>query len=332
MCRDHGLGVWAVTKGFCADPVIAQAYLDAGLTSLADSRVRNLAGLSALPAEKWLLRPPMPSEVSQVVQVCDGSLNSEPASVEKLSAAAQAAGKIHRVVFMADLGDIREGYVDHDQLLRDAAAAQRLPGIEVAGLGTNLTCYSFVQSTPEKMTRLGDLADRLADAVEHPLSVVSGGNSATLALMLEGGIDPRINNLRLGESLLLGRERAGYSYLPGTRNDAFVLQVEVIELKTKPSVPDGVIGADSYGNRREFSDRGPRLMAICAAGRQDLDPQVSWPVNPAMTIMGASSDHLMIDVTDAAQEVAVGSAIDLVLGYFSMMRAFTSPYVSRSYQ
>jgi predicted amino acid racemase len=314
LCRDHGLGIWAVTKGFCADPVIAQAYLDAGVKCFADSRVQNLAALSGLDAEKWLLRPPMPSDVATVVRVADGSLNSELATIERLSAAAVVAGRIHRVVFMADLGDIREGYVDHDQLLRDAEAAQRLPGIEVAGLGTNLTCYSFVQSTPAKMTQLGDLADRLASAVGHRLAVVSGGNSATLALMLAGGMDPRINNLRLGESLLLGRERTGYSYLPGTHNDTVVLQVEVVELKTKPSVPDGVIGSDSYGNRKEFIDRGRRRMAICAAGRQDLDPQVTWPLDPAMAIIGASSDHLMVDVTDCATHVGVGSVISLRLG------------------
>lgn len=37
----------------------------------------------------------------------------------------------------------------------------------------------------------------------------------------------------------------------------------------------------------------------------------------------------MLDVTDSVKEYKVGDIVELRLGYFSVLRAFTSPYVER---
>ena len=161
---------------------------------------------------------------------------------------------------------------------------------------------------------------------------MSGGNSATLDLMLRGGIPTGINDLRLGESLLFGKERAKYQYLPGTHRDVFTLECEIVELKEKPSLPWGQVGVDSYGNKPTFCDRGQhRKKAVCALGRQDFDAETCTPLDPGVIILGASSDHLMLDVTDSEKEYRVGDIVQLQLGYFSTMRAFTSEYVEKVY-
>ena len=74
--------------------------------------------------------------------------------------------------------------------------------------------------------------------------------------MLRNGIPQGVNHLRLGESLLFGKERAKYQYLPGTHRDVFTLECEIVELKDKPSLPWGVVGTDSYGKKPTFVDRG----------------------------------------------------------------------------
>ena len=105
-----------------------------------------------------------------------------------------------------------------------------------------------------------------------------------------------------------------------------------MELKEKPSLPWGEVGVDSYGNRPTFTDRGPRrLKAICALGKQDFDAATTVPCDPGIIILGASSDHLMLDVTDSVEEYQVGGLVKLKLGYFSTMRAFTSEYVKKEY-
>lgn len=37
----------------------------------------------------------------------------------------------------------------------------------------------------------------------------------------------------------------------------------------------------------------------------------------------------MLDVTDSVKEYKVGDILELRLGYFSVLRAFTSPYVEK---
>ena len=53
--------------------------------------------------------------------------------------------------------------------------------------------------------------------------------------------------------------------------------------------------------------------------------------DPGVIILGASSDHLMLDVTDSEKTYRIGNCVDLELGYFSTMRAFTSEFVRKEY-
>ena len=333
ICAQHNLKVVAVTKVFRAALPIAQAYLDAGLTRLGDSRTANLKKLAGLPAEKWLIRPPMLSEVAEMIRYADVSLNSELKVIESINQECLKQDRHHKIILMADLGDIREGYADYDELVTVAQKVEGMEGVTLYGLGTNLTCFSFIQSDPEKMQTLAKLRQRVEKAIGRPLDIVSGGNSATIDLMLRGGICPGVDSLRLGESLLFGKERARYTYLPDTRNDAFILQCEIVELKEKPSLPWGTVGVDSYGHKPAFTDRGThRLKAVCALGKQDFDPETTFTLDPGVIMLGASSDHLMLDVTDSKKSYQVGDIIELKLGYFSTMRAFTSEYVEKVYQ
>ena len=329
LCAGYGIDITGVTKVCCGHPAVAQAYLDGGLTCLGDANLANLAKLQDLDAEKWMLRIPAPGEAEELVRFADVSLQSEEITLEATAKAAQAVGRTHKIILMADLGDLREGFIDEDSLLRAADNVRKMHGLSLYGVGVNLTCFSFVQSTTEKMQRLTGLASRL---FTEDIPVISGGNSATLDLMLNGGIPEGVNNLRLGESLLFGRERAKYSYLEGTENDAFILHTEVVECKEKPSMPIGEIGCDSYGHKPEFADIGPRMKAICAIGRQSIDAETMWPVDSGIKILGASSDHLMIDVTDAETQSHPGDTVQFRLGYYACLRAFTSPYVEKIFQ
>ena len=332
LCAAHGISVTAVTKVFRGDPRIAGVLAEEGMTILGDSRVANLARMREVPAEKWLIRPPMLTEIPDLVRFGDASLNSEMCVVRAISEECLRQGRTHRVILMADLGDIREGYIDYDELIEAAGETDRLPGVELYGIGVNLTCFSFIQYDTEKLTLLADLRRRTEEAVGHPLQIVSGGNSAAVDLMLRGGIPEGVNNLRLGESVLFGKERAHYQYLPDTYADVFTLECEIVELKEKPSLPWGTVGVDSYGKKPEFTDRGEhRMKAVCALGKQDFDAETTVPCDPGIIMLGASSDHLMLDVTDSEHSYKVGDTVKLQLGYFSTMRAFTSEYVTKQY-
>ena len=329
LCGGHGIDITGVTKVFAAHPRLAQAYLDAGIERLGDSRVENLKRLGGLNAEKWLIRIPMLSEASDVVQCADVSLNSEWRVIAALDEAAGKAGKTHGIILMSDLGDLREGYVDGDELLRVAEKTSKLQHVRLRGVGVNMSCFSFIHPDIEKMNQLANLAARLP--MDKP-PVVSGGNSATLHLMMQNGVPSGVNNIRLGESLLFGRERCCYNYLEGTRRDAFLLRAEIVELKEKPSLSWGEAGVDSYGNApKRQADRGIRKKAVLALGKLDCDIDTMRPVDGNIEVLGASSDHLMIDVTDSREALRVGDEVAFELGYFALMRAFASQYVEKQF-
>lgn len=329
----HGVDIWAVTKVLCGNPHLGQALLEAGVMTLADSRLANLRRLRAagVGGKKVLLRLPSPRRAEAVVNLADISLNSELTTLRALSAAALQAGREHAVLLMVDLGDLREG-IWPDDLLEVAREAALLPGLQLIGLGSNLTCYGGVIPDEKNLGTLVDLARQLEQAGVMRCQVISGGNSSSLSLMLEGCLPAGINNLRLGESIILGRETIARRPLPGLHTDAVTLQAEVIEVKDKPSVPIGEIGQDAFGRTPVFADRGWQRRAILAVGQQDVDPEGLIPLEPGLQVLGASSDHLLLDTTDYPGEVQVGQIISFGLTYAALLRASTSAYVEEAYR
>lgn len=330
LCAEHGLRVVGVSKDVCCDPHIARAMVAGGVSAIADSRVDNLLRIQDLDIEKWLIRTPAPSDAARIVVCCDLSLNSEEATIRALDAAAREAGCVHKVVLMYDLGDLREGFVDADELLAAAKLSMELSNIELAGVGANLNCLSFVQPDAEKMAEL----IRVANLVKTECGlgddfIVTGGNSASIHMMMTEGLPAGITDLRLGESLLFGKERARYQFLPGTQHDAFVIETEVVESKRKPSKPWGTIGPDSYGVIHEFEDVGEQVRAIVTGGSQDFDIEVMEPQDPRVKVIASSCDHTVLDMTACPDDYPVGSTVRLVCGYHATLHAYTSAFVEK---
>lgn len=326
LCQEHNISVAGVTKVFCALPEITQAMADAGLKMFADSRIENLKKLENFHGMKILLRLPMQSQADEVVQYADTSLNSELSTIEILGKAAVSQNKIHNIILMVDLGDLREG-VWTDQVENTVGQLLKIKGIKLLGLGTNLTCYGGVIPNKENLSLLVDLAEKLEEKFHIHLDIISGGNSSSLYLLGKGEMPKKINHLRLGESIVLGRETAYGEKIKNTYQDAFSLVAEIIELKEKPSVPLGEVGMDAFGNKPVFEDRGIRKRAIVAIGRQDVSLDNIKPQDEKVTILGASSDHLILDLTDSEKEYRVGSEIRFSVEYGALLHLMTSEYI-----
>ena len=133
--------------------------LRGGATGLGDSRVENLARLDAagLVAPRTLIRSPMISQVDAVVRHASTSLNTEMSVLEALSLASSRLGTTHAVVLMVELGDLREGVLPAD-LVPLAKRVADLPGLTLAGIGTNLACQHGVVPDQAKMDELSGLA------------------------------------------------------------------------------------------------------------------------------------------------------------------------------
>lgn len=328
LASKHGIKIAAVTKVLCAWSELADAVIDGGAYALADSRIENLIKLKNFNVPKILLRIPMISQAEDVVQYADISLNSELEVIKALNKEAKAKSKVHQIILMVDLGDLREG-VWFENAASFAGEIIKLENIKLIGLGTNLTCYGGVIPSKENLGTLVKIAEEIEDKYKIKLEIISGGNSSSIHLLLKNEMPKRVNQLRLGEAIVLGTESAYGARIEGTYNDAFTLLAEIIELKDKPSIPIGEIGVDAFGGKPVFVDKGIIKRAIVAVGRQDIKHDGLTPRDKGISILGASSDHMILDLTNAEIAYKVGDIIEFDVNYGALLGAATSTYVNK---
>jgi predicted amino acid racemase len=334
MVKGSGCSLMIVTKGYCADMEIYKLLEASNIDYLADSRIQNLKKYGKTTKERVLLRLPMMSEAEEVVAHADLSLNSEIETIKELNKAAKTQNKKHKILLMIDLGDLREGifFKDEDEIYNTVEEILKLTNIELFGLGVNLTCYGAVIPKKENLSLLVEIATKIEKRFNIKLQMLSGGNSSSVYLIGKNELPEGINNLRVGEAFLLGDETAYSQMLEEFHDDAFTLEAEIIELKEKQTVPIGETGVDAFGNKPVYEDLGIIKRAIIAVGRQDVDPDNLHPIDSKISILGASSDHLILNVNNTDKEYKVGDIVKFKLSYSSLLRATTSSaYVEKAY-
>lgn len=326
----HGGQLAAVSKVLRAHPAVLQAFANAGADMIGDSRPQNLGIASHEQAEipRLLLRLPALGQALDTVRYADYSLNSSYETLKALSEAAESLNKTHKAIIMVDVGDLREG-VWPSRAVDLVKAAAKLPGIELAGLGCNLACYGGVCPSVTNMNLLIEVRENCRKATGLPLDLLSGGNSSGLPLLASGKMPKEINHFRIGEAIVLGRNVLDRSPWPGTRQDTLKVVAEIIELEEKPSIPIGETGQDAFGNEPEFVDRGIRKRALLNLGRQDVVIEGLEPIDPGIIVLGGSSDHLVLDVSDAQSDLRVGDEVAFYPGYGATLAAATSDYVEK---
>lgn len=322
----------AVVKGFAGDLKIFKAYQEAGIKSIADSRIENIIKFreAGYQDEIMMLRIPMPSEIEEIVPYINVSLVSEAKTAELISKAAVAAEKIIDLVIMVDIGDRREGILA-ENLEELAKKIEALPGVKLKGIGTNLGCFAGIIPDQNNSQHLINLKKELENKLGYQLDILSAGNTATLRLLADQQLAREISNLRVGEAVLLGTDIINESLIDGYNHYNFRLQAEIIELKEKPSNPEGEMAFGGQGRGQIIEDKGLRKRAILAVGKQDIDYHGLYPELEGIEVLGASSDHLITDVTDLEQDLEVGDILTFKINYSAMLRAMTSQYVTKNY-
>jgi predicted amino acid racemase len=332
LCNKNDIEVVGVTKGCCGIPEVAKVMLKGGVKYIADSRLDNLKKIrmSGYDKELMLLRMPMKSEFEEVVDIADMSLNSELETIKELSDIAKYRNRLHKIILMIDLGELREGILIKN--VKDyVKQILELDGIEFLGIGTNLACFSGVLPTYENMRELVDLKDELEDFFNIKIPIVSGGNTSALKLIEDNKLPAGINQFRVGEAILIGRDVSRNRIVPGTYQDTFILVAQIIELKEKPSVPKGELGRDAFGNIPKFVNKGIIKRAILALGKQDVDIKGLTPLIDGVEIIGASSDHLVLDITKSPQKIELNQEVRFKLNYSALLSACTSPYITKKF-
>lgn len=323
-----------VTKAFTADSEIVKAILKEKVDFLADARIDNIKSYAGQGVPTLLLRIPQPCEIEQVVRYADISLNSEWSTIQKIDEEAGKQGKQHKVVLMIDLGDLREGifFENLEEILETAEQIHQLPFVQLHGIGVNLTCYGAVIPKEDNLSELVAIARKIEEKLNISLEMISGGNSSSIYLIERGELPKGITNLRIGEAFILGNETAYGATIPNSVDDAVILQAQLVEVKQKPTLPIGEIGKDAFGQVPYYEDLGIAKRGILALGKQDTDLDSMIPLDEGVKIMGGSSDHTIVHLTDSQKDYQVGDIVEFKLGYGALLKLFTSRYVHRFYE
>lgn len=338
ICRNKGIGIAGVIKGFTGIPQGAKEFKDAGCSYIASSRLEQIEGVAryGVGGPFMLIRTPMLSEAADAVELADVSLNSEIAVLKELNKEAHKQGKLHKVILMTELGDLREGFWSKEELLDAALLVEKeLENLYLAGVGVNLGCYGSIMATREKMEELIADAEMIEAAIGRRLDIISGGATSSLPLVMDGTMPDRINNLRIGEGIILARDlqvlyQMDMSFM---RQDVFLLKAEVIEIKNKPSYPIGVLAFDAFGKTGTYTDKGIRKKALLALGKADFAyADMIYPKDKGVEILGASSDHLILDIEDAERSIEVGDILEFDLSYASLVFASSAPSVRKEFK
>lgn len=331
--RSRGISVTGVTKATLGSPDVARAMMRGGIRRLGDSRVENLQALrdAGINVPLTLLRAPSPGWAERAVACSSQTLVSDLGVAQALAAAAGKRGRAHGIVLMVELGDLREGVMARD-VVDLATTLSRTQHLVLMGIGTNLACSSGVIPGAEQMRELSGLVELVGHRFGVPQPMISGGNSANLGWALSGADVGAINDLRLGESILLGVDPVTKLPIEGLRQDAFAIVAPVIESMCKPAEPWGARTQSRFPRPPTHAwgpaagaggVQGEVVQTIVALGTQDVDVDGLRP-STEVRVLRASSDHLVLQTQE---RLAAGTELRFGLTYASLLRAMTSPFV-----
>ncbi len=315
LCKKKSIDLAVVTKSICADKRILEIIEESDADIIADSRLDNFCGINT-SKKKFLIRPVSVMEAEAAVLYSDISMQTSIITVKQISSAAEKYKKIHDIFIMIDLGDLRDGiyFSDHETILEMAEYIHKSPNLRLTGIGANYNCFSHLLPNSENMSIIVNLFHKLKPFYDTDFPIVSCGNSSAVTLLTESAckIPHEINQFRMGEALLLGRDPSDNTLIPGYRYDAFTMEAALIEVYDKPI-------------NGKIMRRG-----VLSVGKQDLIIDYIFPVDERIQILGACSDECVIDLSDAT-EYDVGDLIKFRLEYNALMTLFSGRFFQKKY-
>lgn len=332
----HGASWTLVTKVLCGHQDTLTALQMMGVRSMGDSRLENLRSIERIIPnfESWYLRLPHISAISEIVTAADVSLNSELEILRSINTEAGRRGRVHRIIIMIELGDLREGILP-GSLVEFYNSIFKLDNVEVLGIGANLGCISGIVPHVDQMTQLALYRELLELKFNYPLPMISAGSTIVLPLMLQGQVPRELNHYRIGEAVFLGSNLLNGGCLPDLRDDAVTVEAEIVEIKEKSLAPL----VETSASIRPFEafetednnapgQRGYR--ALVSIGQLDTDVHGLTPVNPSFQISGASSDLTVVNIGEDAGKLRIGDLIKFHVNYSALLRIMSSKYMDKT--
>lgn len=331
--KEHDVEWGIVTKLLCGNKLFLQEIMALGVKELHDSRISNLRAVKELDptVQTVYIKPPAKRSIKNLVTYADVSLNTEMVTLRLISEEARRQGKIHKVVIMIELGDLREGVMG-EEVVEFFSQVFDLPNIEIVGIGSNLNCLHGVMPSPDKFIQLNLYKELIKAHFGYEIPSISGGTSVVLPMLFRKQLPPAVNHFRIGEALYFGLNIEEQRTFEGMHDDVFKLRMEIIELTEKPMLPMGELAENPSGDTLLIDEKlygKTSLRAILDAGLLDISPDYLIPYDENIEIVGASSDMLVLDLGKSTHVYKVGDLVDFRLKYMGALGIMNSDYIEK---
>jgi ornithine racemase len=329
----EGIEWGVVSKLLCGTKNFIQELVDLGVREIHDSRVSNLKTVKQIDSgiQTVYIKPPAKKAIPSIIKYADVSFNTELSTIRLLSDEAGRQNKLHKIIIMIEMGDLREGVLG-DQLLEFYGQIFELPNITVVGLGTNLNCLYGVMPSQDKLIQLSLYKQLIEAKFNRKIEWVSGGTSVVFPLLLNRQLPKGINHFRIGEMLYFGNNLFTNKGVKGMKSDVFMLHAQIIELIEKPKVPSGDLATNPSGEQFEINEEDygkTSYRAILDLGLLDISTDFLIPVEKGVKITGASSDMIVIDLGRTKRNYQVGDWVKFKLKYMGALGLLNSDYIDK---
>ena len=337
LCNNNGISVAGIIKFSDGDLQAAKAYSDGGCAQLGVSRAKHLQAIKeAFPYKETLLtRAPGRCDLEATARYADYTLLADAGILKALNDEAAKWNTQPGIILMLDVGDLREGVENIPDLVELAILCESLPHLKLRGVGTNHACMNGVLPTFENLSFLVEGAEAIEKVLGRKLDIISGGSTVNLLLLKDGinQMPKRINHLRLGGVIAnpMNIRLVRGLVFPGMREDSVRLTAEIIDIHEKASAPKNAT-TNWSGEVVVRENKGRRIRAILALGSQDIGNAATLiPLDKGVEIVGCSSDHTVVDVTDSGKHWKSGDTLTFQVRYGNMLYAFTGDHINIEY-
>lgn len=310
------------------------------IQSIGDSRLSSLKLLKKINKNliTIYIKPPPQAYVDDVVRYADISLNSSYKTILALNEAAIKQKKIHKIVIMVELGELREG-VNRDNIFNFYEKVYKLSNIKVEGLGSNLGCMYGIEPTYDKLLQLYLYKELIEAKYGTKLTLISGGSSITLPLIENKTVPKGINHFRIGEAVFFGISPLDSKPFLDLCTDTFNFRSQIIELEEKSIVPDGIINDAGIGYSADFNNADigkTAYKAILDFGLLDVDKEGLTLNDKKIKFVGITSDMSVVDIGDNIDEngkkkYKVGDIIYMDPNYMAVARLLNSKFIEKKF-
>ncbi|CAG5081549.1 alanine racemase [Parvicella tangerina] len=334
-----------ITKVFSGDKEFLKNVLTddviAKINSVGDSRLTSIKNLKEVNPDMRTIyiKPPAEVYAEDVVEYADISLNSSLGTIKALNKAAKAADKIHQIIIMIELGELREG-VNRSDIVNFYEQVFELSNIEVIGIGSNLGCMYGIEPNYDKLLQLSLYKELISAKFNKDLPLISGGTSITLPLVERENIPKDINHFRVGEAAFFGVSPLDNEPFLELSSDTFEFRANIIELEEKKIVPEGTISDANIGLTATFdvdAANETSFKAILDVGLLDVDKSDIDAYDKDIQFVGITSDMLVVDIgnnkaKNGKPKYKIGDQIIFKPNYMAVARLLNSKFIDKKFK